>query len=66
MLLRVGPASTHLTSHMLAGIAMLIFGADNVAIGSYVALKLKRLRRRLIACQLHADCRPSLLAGTSL
>jgi hypothetical protein len=49
MLLRVGPASTHLTSHMLAGIAMLIFGAYNVAIGSYVALKLKWLRRRLIA-----------------
>eukprot|EP00900_Chrysochromulina_parva_P009286 jgi/Chrpa1/18359/Chrysochromulina_OHIO_Genome00017869-RA len=50
--LRVGPASTHLTSHMLAGIAMLIFGAYNVAIGSYVALKLKRLRRRLIASHL--------------
>lgn len=45
--LRVGPRSSHLTGLMLAGIAMLAFGAYNLYLGSVVALKLKRMRRAL-------------------
>lgn len=45
--LRVGPRSSRLTPLMVAGIAMLAFGAFNLLLGSVVALKLKRMRRSL-------------------